>query len=209
MLVCVSGGLDVGDNSLSDDGCVLTELGVHSPYLEVWHRVDDGTARSLAMELIDNVEGRRGYAVLCGNQFGFAVGRPIAPEGSVEYAVTNTVSSCLTDLALAKGWEASLVERALSSYGGVVGVVSSLGWVASKSVNDLPDGWCVFTSSDDVTVTDTDGKVVDAMTSLSTGMTVAHTRAAGSGSSPFSGSFVWRVLDVSLGLPASIFMSPT
>jgi hypothetical protein len=45
-----SGTLDVGSNSFSEDGTTLTEVGVLQPYLEVWHRVTDGSAPQLALD---------------------------------------------------------------------------------------------------------------------------------------------------------------
>ncbi len=43
-------------------------------FSEVWHKITDGTSRMLAMQLIDS--NRQGFAVLVGDRFGIAIGRP-------------------------------------------------------------------------------------------------------------------------------------
>ncbi len=94
-----SGTLDVGDNTLSEDGNTLTELGVHDNYLEVWQRTTDGFVDGkpvfLAMELEHS--DRRGVWVVVGSTYGVAIGRaaddPVRLSGAKSFQELFTTSS--------------------------------------------------------------------------------------------------------------------
>ena len=203
------GGLDVGDNSISEDGVWLTELGVHDPYLEVWERVDNGTGTRtgadatakvfVAMELINDADSRVGYAVVCGAHFGIAIGRKQGGSmDDVDATINTTVSKSLVQLMNDKAWSADQRKAAVSGYTCHVGRVTSSGWSVQHSLHSVPTDFSAFSPDDEIVLLSADGTAVDApstSTPLLAGQVLSHRQTVAGHEVPCCTHF-WRIVDV-------------
>jgi isopenicillin N synthase-like dioxygenase len=111
--------------TLSLEGDVLVERGVHAPYVERWH-LDEGPAQHVAVALRDAATGQTALLVRSGDRFGWARGRS-APEPSG--ALVDLVAAAATDEQA----------RALLDVEVSLGTVRDGRWTVERST--LP--WCL------------------------------------------------------------------